>query len=209
MKIFISHSSQDKWVARQISSLIENAGHTTFLDEKDIKTGDSIDSKIQEHLKDSDHLVLLLSPASISSQWVFIELGGAKALGKKVVPILFHVGANEIPSVISQLLARDINEFETYLAELSGVKTKKSATKTAKKEKAVPTGYDIGDKVRIVQVEHLTAEDKAASPKWISEMDKYSGVLAQVTGVTQNGNLLLSVDSGKHKWSPGWVSLEA
>ena len=41
MKIFISHSSYDKWVARQISHRLIEKGHTTFLDEKDIKTGDS------------------------------------------------------------------------------------------------------------------------------------------------------------------------
>ena len=55
MKMFISHSSYDKWIARQISNLLEADGHTTFLDEKDIKTGESIDESIQNHLKDSDH----------------------------------------------------------------------------------------------------------------------------------------------------------
>jgi 3-methyladenine DNA glycosylase AlkC len=46
MKVFISHSSHDKWVARQMSRMLVQKGHVTFLDEKDIKTGDSIDSDI-------------------------------------------------------------------------------------------------------------------------------------------------------------------
>ena len=37
MKIFVSHSSHDKWVARQISNLLEAEGHETFLDAKDIR----------------------------------------------------------------------------------------------------------------------------------------------------------------------------
>lgn len=47
MILFVSHSSIDKWVARQLSKQLESEGHETFLDEKDIKTGDSIDSEIQ------------------------------------------------------------------------------------------------------------------------------------------------------------------
>lgn len=119
MKIFISHSSHDKWVARQMSRLLERAGHKTFLDEKDIKTGDVIGSALLKNLRDSDHLLLLISPASLTSQWVFMELGGAQVLEMKVVPILFHVGANEVPAPVAQVLARDINDFDLYLDELS------------------------------------------------------------------------------------------
>lgn len=174
-----------------MSRLLETEGHNTFLDEKDIKTGDSIDASIQEHLKDSDHLVILLSPASVTSHWVFIELGGAKALGKRVVPILFHVGANEIPQAISQLLARDINDFDKYIEELRAKPAGKSNRAKPKKTVAATSpagrpkegepelilkgtfdGLSVGDKVRVVEVKYLTDEDKSQAPKWTSEMDK-------------------------------------
>lgn len=221
MKIFISHSSHDKWVARQMSRLLETAGHTTFLDEKDIRTGDSIDTSIQEHLKDCDNLVILLSPASVKSHWVFIELGGAKALGKRVVPILFHLGANEIPSAISLLLARDINDFDKYLEEL---REKAPATATAAQPAETPVrsteaggpefvlegtfgGLTVGDKVRITQVEHLTGEDKEQHPKWIPEMDKYSGLETHITAFWPKGLAVrLAADEGLHWWLPLWVS---
>lgn len=209
MKLFISHSSVDKWVARQLSHLLEESGHQTFLDEKDIKTGDSIDSSIQTSLQQSDALLLLLSPASIKSQWVLIELGGAKALSKRIVPILLHVGSNEVPAAISQLLARDINEFEVVLTELSGKARPKLATRTSSKVKDV-SGYAIGDRVRIVAVEHLTDEDRLASPKWVDGMDKFSGVITEVTGFSKSGNnLLLAADGGDFRWSPRWVSRAA
>jgi hypothetical protein len=230
MKVFVSHSSKDKWVARQISRLLETDGHTTFLDEKDIKTGDSIDASIQVHLKDSDHLVILLSPASITSHWVFIELGGAKALGKKVVPILFHVGANEIPSAISQLLARDINEFDKYLEELRAMPTVASEVKSTRKPTKAPkkptasesdlgrqepawltkgrfNGLGVGDKVRIVQVERLTTNDKEQSPTWVPAMDKYSGIDTHITELWPGGDYVhLSADGGEFAWSCNWIS---
>src|SRR4051812_32880226 len=98
MKIFISHSSYDKWIARKISADLIKLGFETFLDEKDIKTGESIDQAIGQHLRDCDELLLLLSPQSKGSNWVFIEIGGAKALSKGVATILINLGANDVPS---------------------------------------------------------------------------------------------------------------
>ena len=47
MKVFISHSSKDKWAARRISQDLLQMGIESFLDEKDIETGDAIDESIQ------------------------------------------------------------------------------------------------------------------------------------------------------------------
>ena len=108
MKIFVSHSSKDKWAARRIAAEVESLGAKVFIDEKDIETGQSIDSAIKKHLTEADDFVLLLSPASLKSEWVLLELGGAMALGKNIVPILMYVGANELPKAITLRLARDI-----------------------------------------------------------------------------------------------------
>lgn len=208
MKIFISHSSHDKWVARQISKMLEADKHETFLDEKDIKTGDSINKEIQKHLKDSDHLLLLISPASVSSQWVFIELGGAIALDKKVIPVLLHVGSNEIPSAISNLLARDINDLDKYFQELK-TPTKGKTVKAPEIEvisKKAIQGFAVGDLIQIVQVEHLTEEDKLQSPKWVKGMDKFSGMRTRVTGFSDKGRLYIEIDGGKYRWNTSWVT---
>jgi hypothetical protein len=218
MKIFISHSSYDKWVARQISRQLEEQRHQTFLDEKDIKTGDSIDASIQSHLKDSDHLLIIISPSSLKSHWVFIEIGGGKALGKRIVPILFHVEPNEVPSAISQLLARDINDIDTYYQELSAAQSTPSqkGARSPRRKKIVlrPVTHEVvefkvGDKVRLAQVEHLTDDDKTLTPKWMDEMDKYSGTQATITQINTPNNVRLSVDDGKYWWATRWFTKEA
>lgn len=218
MKVFISHSSHDKWVARQISSLLERDGHNTFLDEKDIKTGESIDASIQLHLKDSDHLLLLITPASITSHWVFVELGAAKALGKHVVPIYMHVGSNELPSPIAGLLGRDINELDKYFAELkkitnaptshmkkAGVVGKKA--NPASKSTARRVGsFAVGEVVRIADVDLLTEEDKSKSPKWVTNMDKYSGATAKITAFSPGGSAYLDVTGDVFRWNLDWLT---
>lgn len=208
MKIFISHSSYDKWVANEISNHLLKKGHTTFLDEKDIKTGDSIDIEIQKHLKESDHLLILISPASLKSHWVFIEIGGAKALEKRIVPILLYVERNEIPNAISQLLARDINEIDKYYEELialsSGQKVEPLPEIDASKQKI--EGFTVGEKIKIIDMSYLTDEDKERSPKWTKSMDKYSGVVTRIIGFTEQGNAMIAADNSEFRWAPRWLS---
>ncbi len=207
MKIFISHSSYDKWIARQLSSQLTDRGHETFLDEKDIDTGDSIYDSLQTHLADCDELLILISPVSLKSHWVFIEIGGAKALGKRIVPLLFHVEANEIPQPISQLLARDINEIEKYYAELDQRTSGKAAPKYKKTPSRKKNGdFAVGDRVRIADVEHLTDDDKQKSPKWVEGMDKYSGAVAEIVKIKTPDNVRLSVDDNKYWWSVRWFT---
>ena len=120
--VFISHSSKDKWIARQMARLIETAGRRhrlrVFLDEKDIEGGGSISKAIQGNLRACDEFVVLLTRDSISRPWVLIEIGGALALDKYLVPIVNHVQSAEIPDAIADCLAVDLNDFDTYLPQM-------------------------------------------------------------------------------------------
>ncbi|HEV7747163.1 MAG TPA: toll/interleukin-1 receptor domain-containing protein [Pyrinomonadaceae bacterium] len=209
MKIFISHSSHDKWVARQISERLVALGHETFLDEKDLRTGESIDSKIQKHLKTSDDVLLLISPQSLKSQWVFIELGAAQALGKNIIPIFFHVAANQIPHAISLRLGRDINEIERYFEELQSRAASVShgrKPRLTKRPKLTPrTTLKVGDKVTVVNFSLLTEADRYQEPFWVSEMNKYSGRTGRISGFDELGWPELDIDVEKHAWHPTWL----
>jgi hypothetical protein len=201
MKIFISHSSNDKWIARQIAKLLEAEGNSTFLDEKDISTGDCIRTEIQKQIGDSDHVLILISPSSLNSHWVFIELGCALALEKKVIPILLHVGTNEIPLAISNLLARDINDLEKYFDELRG--TKNDSNKPEGSLKSF-SGFNVGDLVQIISVEHLTSEDKLLHPRWVPEMDKFSGIKTRISRISPKG--LINLEIEKYIWNVKWLN---
>lgn len=79
--VFISHSTKDRWIAKQMAGIIErNAkryGVRTFLDEVDLEGGDRIPDVIRAHLQTCEEFVILLSPHSVARQWVLVELGGA------------------------------------------------------------------------------------------------------------------------------------
>jgi hypothetical protein len=68
-------------------------------------------------------------------------------------------------------------------------------------------GLTVGDKVRVAEAERLADEDKAQAPKWISAMDKFSGVDTHVTGFWPNGKFVqIAADNGKFWWARSWIS---
>jgi hypothetical protein len=211
MKVFVSHSSKDKWIARRISEDLEARGVSVFLDEKDIETGASIDVSIQEHLRDSDDCLILLSPASVSSHWVLIELGGALALQKRVVPILLHIGTNEVPQPISKHLARDLNEIEKYYAEvdrrLKGERVPSRPVVESRKAKSPRRSLAVGTRVRIVDKEPALLSEAERLIGWTSEMNAYLGRIAKVVSVdlAPPVTATLDIDEGDFIWSFEWL----
>jgi hypothetical protein len=76
-RLFLSHSSADKVFVRRLKNDLEAANLNVWLDETEIKVGDSIPQKVSEGLTDADYLVIVLSENSVKSKWVLAELDNA------------------------------------------------------------------------------------------------------------------------------------
>lgn len=74
VSIFISHSSEDKNFARKLVSILENNKIEVWIDETKIGVGDSLFDKISDGLMQTDYFILILTPNSVSSEWVKREL---------------------------------------------------------------------------------------------------------------------------------------
>jgi hypothetical protein len=74
MLIFISHSSKDKEVARKIKRELELLGLQVWLDEANIRVGQSIPNEIAEAINECSVFCLLISQTSKDSSWVKREL---------------------------------------------------------------------------------------------------------------------------------------
>lgn len=68
--IFISHSSLDKNVARQLANDLKPYGHDIWLDEWQIKIGQCIPTEIERGINEANFVVLLLSAHAVQSNWV-------------------------------------------------------------------------------------------------------------------------------------------
>ena len=79
--VFISHSGEDLWVAKQIEKYVSSKGCKTFLDDDDIDIGEDFEGVILNELRKSDELLVLFTPWSRHRPYVWMEIGAAWGLG--------------------------------------------------------------------------------------------------------------------------------
>src|ERR1022692_1942485 len=71
--VFLSHSSTDKAVVRELATRLQNDGLRVWLDEWVIQPGDLISSAVENGLENSRVLLLFMSAQAIASDWVRLE----------------------------------------------------------------------------------------------------------------------------------------
>lgn len=118
--VFLSHSSQDKQFVRKLASDLRPWG--VWLDEEEIKVGESIIARVQEALANCAHIVVVLSKHSVRSRWVEKELntaliGDLSGSGARVFPVLIE--DCEVPHLLRELRYADFRDaYEHGLREL-------------------------------------------------------------------------------------------
>lgn len=71
---FLSHNHKDKEFVRRLSRDLEGHGVHYWLDEAEMKIGDSLIQKIREGIDRVDYFVVVLSSNSVNAPWVANEL---------------------------------------------------------------------------------------------------------------------------------------
>ena len=136
--IFISHSSKDNEISKEIMETLKKEGFdSVFLDhdkEKGIKIGEDWEKRLYEELERANAIMILLSPNWIESKWCFAEYTQARALGKEIIPVIIDHGANnEVDKWISSsiqnsdltidkadVLERTINRIKEIALQVQG-----------------------------------------------------------------------------------------
>jgi hypothetical protein len=79
-QVFLSHSSLDKAFVRRLAVDVRAKGIPVWLDQWELKIGDSLSGKIAQGIGESGWLAVVLSKQSVKSSWVQRELNAALAL---------------------------------------------------------------------------------------------------------------------------------
>ncbi len=93
--IFLSHNHADKPFVRRLAADLGNQGIRYWLDEAEIKVGESLIEKIRTGIDSTEYLAVILSPDSVASPWVQREVDVAMNLeiaGRrlKVLPLMYR-----------------------------------------------------------------------------------------------------------------------
>ena len=87
-QVFFSYARADAEFVLKLANDLRAAGISLWIDQLDIPAGERWDSAVENALKASPYLLVVLSPASVDSQNVMDEVAFALENKKKVVPVL-------------------------------------------------------------------------------------------------------------------------
>lgn len=108
-KVFLSYSSQDKTIAQKIIYDLQALGIDLWSDDN-LRAGDPWKQIIGDQLRQSEAVVVLVSPASLSSDWMTDEWSTALLISKRVIPVLIN-GATywHLPARLREIRAFDLS----------------------------------------------------------------------------------------------------
>lgn len=90
-QVFISHSSKDSPLARQLVERLSAASVPIWIAPDSIEPGEEWVDAIERGLTTSTHLVLLISPAAVTSRWVKLEMSAGIRLSVegrlRIIPV--------------------------------------------------------------------------------------------------------------------------
>ncbi|MEW6211423.1 MAG: toll/interleukin-1 receptor domain-containing protein [Acidobacteriota bacterium] len=122
MKVFISHTRKDTDLARKVAAVLKEAGLDVWFDANEILPGENWAEKISDALKESEAMVVLLTPEALESNSVQWEIGyalGEKTYDKRLIPVIVgdpdEMPSEKIPWILRRLRMinlpeRNINE---------------------------------------------------------------------------------------------------
>lgn len=183
-RVFLSHSHPDKPFVRRLAADLRNAGHDVWIDEAEIRIGDSLIGKIREGIDQVDYVAAVLSSASIASEWVTRELDIAsnrEIEEKRVVVLPLLIERVALPGFLKGKLYGDFTDDSRYGEAFAKLL---SSLGEARKMPAIEASELEGlrEQLRIAQ-EHVARQDAALqahqraamrkkSPKLIAAVEK-------------------------------------
>lgn len=122
--IFMSHSSDDKPFVRKLAGDLRANGHYVWVDEAEIKVGDSLIEKIEEGIENTEYLGVVLSKNSVESKWVKSEVRIAltqEIYGKKVKVLPILIEKVDIPLFLLDKKYADFTSDDNYTNALQSI----------------------------------------------------------------------------------------
>jgi len=106
--IFISHSTNDREVAKEIQDYFFKNGASAFLAPFSIEVGTKWSNEILSNLKQARVVLFLASKVACDSPYVNQELGASLMLSKKIVPVIWDMPPENLPGWVKDYQAVDL-----------------------------------------------------------------------------------------------------
>lgn len=116
VQVFLSYASEDRSLAELVRQKLEDCGFAVWTDEPS-RPGRSVSELIASGINSSDAFVVILGKGTPERQWTSLEIGGAVASGKPIVPLLTNREAN-VPFLLRDVQYLDLSDRATQRQQL-------------------------------------------------------------------------------------------
>ena len=218
-KVYLAHASEDKPMVRPIAEYLMRHGVDVWFDEWEIEPGDSLRQKMEEGLGAMTHLMVILTPRSITKPWVSreIDVGFVSLVGgrSRMVPLRVGVEISELPPFLTTLLCEQLDpssqeDLAALVARLHGVSRKPALGPAPRYVQSAPEGLSGWSAAAMAIGRHLVEKSEHAMTR---DPIATTEELAAATGLdlTDVRLAILDLKEGGYLWEsdiPGHVAPE-
>jgi hypothetical protein len=134
--VFLSHNWNDKWFVRKLAAELQVYNVRVWLDEAELKIGDSLIAKVHEALGRAKYVVGVISKSSVKSHWVQQELQTAMSMqisaGEvRILPVVIEDVGDEMPVYLRDKLFGDFRDPKKFYESVMKLAASMNAAKTA------------------------------------------------------------------------------
>jgi hypothetical protein len=110
-RVFVSHSSANATVAKNVGSTLKASGFSVWLDSSDIPLGMLLRSELHEAIRNSRAVALLWSQPASKSRWVAADILTAFHMDRFIIPCVVDVA--RLPEFLGNSVYLDLRKNET------------------------------------------------------------------------------------------------
>jgi hypoxanthine phosphoribosyltransferase len=130
--IFLSYSHLDSNIAQELREKFLASGLTCFMAERSLEVGEQWIAQVREAIRESENILILITPRSVNSKWVYMEVGAAWMENKRIIPLTQFVDISGLPELIKNLQAKSIETEKEKLSLVYELISRKGVTAPVK-----------------------------------------------------------------------------
>jgi hypothetical protein len=164
-RVYLAHASEDHdTFAKPLAERLIASGIDVWLDEWEIRAGDSLRRKMEEGLENCTHFIVLLTPVSLRKPWVQTEIdaGFIRAVGGEscFIGIRAGVGVDDLSPLLRTLRSPEVrldepDEVDALIADIYGVSRKPERGARPRYIETIPEGLKGWSPAAVAVAEYL------------------------------------------------------